>query len=176
MRALALSRVYQFLEPGPVGLLTTAHRGRNNVMTQSWRTMVEFTPPRVAGIVSPANYSFRALRATRECVIAIPSASMAEKVVAIGNCSGRDVDKFARFGLATKPAHIVQAPLLPQCFVNLECRVIDTRLVNKFALFVFEVVYAWSDPAHRRDKTLHHRGYGEFAIDGEIIKLKSAMP
>ena len=101
---------------------------------------------------------------------------MADKVVAIGNCSGRDVDKFARFDLQTATARIVQAPLLPECFVNLECKVIDTRLVNKFALFVLEVAYAWADPARLDSKTLRHRGYGEFVIDGKIVKLKSRKP
>ena len=107
MRTLPLSRVYQFLEPGPVALVTTSHQGRSDVMTQSWHMMVEFTPPRIAEIVSPANHSFEALRRSGECVIAIPPASMAETVVGIGNCSGRDVDKFARFKLATKPASAI---------------------------------------------------------------------
>ena len=55
-RALPLSRVYRVLEPGPVVLLTTARKGRPNVMTLSWHTMMEFTPPLV-GCVDPANRS-----------------------------------------------------------------------------------------------------------------------
>ena len=73
MRSLSLSRVYQLLEPGPVVLLTTAHRGRMNVMAMSWHMMVEFEPPRVACVVSEADFSFAALRATGECVIAVPA-------------------------------------------------------------------------------------------------------
>ena len=64
MRELPLSKVYQLLEPGPVVLLTTARQGRANVMTMSWHMMVEFEPPQVACVVSNANYSFAALRAT----------------------------------------------------------------------------------------------------------------
>ena len=40
-----LSKVYQLLEPGPVVLLTTAHKGASNVMTMSWHTMLDFEPP-----------------------------------------------------------------------------------------------------------------------------------
>ena len=94
MKDLPLSKVYQLLEPGPVVLLTTAHKGRANVMTMSWHMMVEFEPPLVACVVSSADYSFAALRATKECVIAIPALELAPKVVKVGNCSGRDVDKF----------------------------------------------------------------------------------
>jgi flavin reductase (DIM6/NTAB) family NADH-FMN oxidoreductase RutF len=175
MRSLPLSRVYQLLEPGPVVLLTTALRGRANVMTMSWHMMVEFEPPLVACVVSNANHSFRALRKTGECVIAVPTVRLAPKVVQVGNCSGRDVDKFAAFGLAAKKAERVAAPLLPQCFANLECRVIETRLVDKYNLFILEVVKAWIDPKRRNAKTIHHRGYGTFVVDGEVIKLKSRM-
>ena len=68
MKHLPLSKVYQLLEPGPVVLLTTAHRGRANVMTMSWHMMVEFEPPMVACVVSSADYSFAALRATKQRV------------------------------------------------------------------------------------------------------------
>jgi SNF2 family DNA or RNA helicase len=43
-------------------------------------------------------------------------------------------------------------------------------------LFVLEVVKAWTDPAQKQPKTIHHHGYGKFAVDGEMIKLKSRMP
>ncbi len=99
MEDLPLSKVYQLIEPGPVVLLTTAAQGRFNVMTMSWHMMVEFTPPLVACIVSSANHSFAALHSTRECVIAIPASKLAGKVVQVGNSSGRDIDKFAAFGL-----------------------------------------------------------------------------
>lgn len=175
MKELAFAKVYQLLEPGPVVLLTTTHRGRANVMTMSWHMMVEFEPPLIGCVVSSANHSFAALRAHRECVIAVPSVELASKVVEVGNCSGRTVDKFAAFGLTAAPAGRVAPPLVAECFANLECRVTDTRLVNKFNLFVLEVVKAWTDPARTDPKTIHHHGYGRFVVDGETIMLKSAM-
>jgi flavin reductase (DIM6/NTAB) family NADH-FMN oxidoreductase RutF len=176
MKDLPLAKVYQLLEPGPVVLMTTARRGRANVMTMSWHMMVEFEPPLVACVVSSADYSFAALRATRECVIAVPAIQLASTVVAIGNCSGREVDKFKKFGLTPAPAELVAPPLVAECFANLECKVVDTHLVNKFNLFVLEVLKAWTDPAQKHPKTIHHHGFGRFAVDGEMIKLKSRMP
>ncbi|MCO6412234.1 MAG: flavin reductase family protein [Thiogranum sp.] len=175
MRTFPLSRVYQLLEPGPVVLLTTAHKGRANAMTLSWHMMVEFEPPLVACVVSDANFSFAALRATGECVIAIPARKLAAIVVNIGNASGRDVDKFTEFGLTPAPAAQVTAPLITECFANLECRVRDTRLVPKYNLFILEVLKAWRDPAQKRPRTIHHQGYGTFVVDGPTIKLKSKM-
>ena len=175
MKDMPLAKAYQLLEPGPVVLLTTAAGGKANVMTMSWHMMVDFEPPLVACVVSTGDHSFAALRKSKECVIAIPSVEIADLVVKIGNCSGRDVDKFAAFGLAAKKAERVAAPLLPQCFANLECRVVETRLVDKYNLFILEVVKAWVDPKRRNAKTIHHRGYGTFVVDGEVIKLKSRM-
>ena len=176
MKDLPLSKVYQLLEPGPVVLLTTARKGRANVMTLSWHMMVEFEPPLVACVVSNRNHSFAALRATKECVIAVPALELAPKVVGVGNCSGRDVEKFARFGLTPAPAERVAPPLVAECFANLECKVADTRFLNKYSVFVLEVLKAWTDPAQKNPKTIHHRGCGRFTVDGETIRLKSKMP
>jgi len=176
MKEYPLADVYKLLEPGPVVLVTTSRDGCDNVMAMSWHMMVEFAPPLIACVVSDANYSFAALRATRESVIAIPAATLAQKVVDVGNCSGRTIDKFEKFGLAKAPARRVAAPLAPDCIANLECRVADTRLVNRYGLFVLEVVQAWIDPAQRDAKTFHHRGYGAFAVDGETIVLASDKP
>ena len=176
LKALPLSKVYQLLEPGPVVLLTTARKNRANVMTMSWHPMLDFEPPLVACVVSSANHSFASLRATGECVIAVPALNLAPKVAAIGNCSGRTVDKFEAFGLTPIKAKRVTPPLIAECFANLECRVADTGFVKKYNLCVLEVVKAWIDPARKNPKTLHHRGYGTFVVDGRTIKLKSRMP
>jgi flavin reductase (DIM6/NTAB) family NADH-FMN oxidoreductase RutF len=109
-RSYPLSRVYGLLAPGPVVLLTTAHKGRINGMSQSWHTMMEFEPPLVA-----------------------------------------------------------------ECYANLECRVADTRTVNRYGFFVLEVVKAWIDPAIRPPRTRHHRGRGAFMTAGATIKLPSKM-
>jgi len=174
-RALPLARVYGLLEPGPVLLLTTSQRGVANVMTLSWHTMLEFEPPLVGCVISNRNHSFKLLKASRECVINLPAVDLAEQVVGCGNTSGARVNKFKRFGLTPVAAACVGAPLIAECFAHLECRVVDTRLVNKYCFFVLEVVKAWLDPAVKAPHTLHHRGHGRFMVAGAEIKLKSKM-
>ena len=173
-RKLPLSKVYGLLEPGPVVLLTTSHRGHANVMTLSWHTMLEFELPRV-GVVLGAAHSVKAVRATRECVLNIPTVELADAVVGCGNTSGARVDKFAAFGLTPKPASLVAAPRIDECWANLECRLVDTRGVNRYGLFVLEVVAAWTDPRVADPRTLHHRGWGRFMVAGETIRLPSKM-
>ncbi len=176
MKELPLSKVYQLIEPGPVVLLVTRGERGPNVMAMSWHMMIEFTPPLIACVVSRGDFSFAALHRTRECVIAIPSVELAGAVVKIGNCSGLDTDKFATFGLTPLPAENVSAPLVAQCFANLECRVVDTRMMNRYNLFILETVKAWTDPEKIDPRTMHHRGYGVFSIDGETIRIRSRMP
>jgi flavin reductase (DIM6/NTAB) family NADH-FMN oxidoreductase RutF len=172
-RSLPLSRVYGLLEPGPVVLLTTAARGRANVMTLSWHVMLEFEPPTVGIVVSDRNYSYAALARSRECVINVPSVEIGAAVVRCGNLSGRRIDKFARLGLTPEPASCVAPPLIAECYASLECRVIDTRMVRRYSLFVVEVVKAWVERSRRRQRTLHHLGRGRFMIAGDLRRWPS---
>jgi len=174
-KRLPLGQVYRLLEPGPVVLLTTAHKGRANVMAMSWHTMLEFEPPLVGCVVSDRNFSYAALKSTKECVINIPTVKLAESVVKCGNTSGRSRDKFTAFGLTAVPASRVAAPLIAECYANLECQVIDTHFVNRYCFFVLEVCLAWIDRTVRAPRTIHHRGRGEFMVAGRTIRLPSSM-
>jgi flavin reductase (DIM6/NTAB) family NADH-FMN oxidoreductase RutF len=174
-KALPLSRVYGLLEPGPVVLLTTAGGGRRNVMTMSWHSMLEFEPPLIGCVVSDRNHSYGLLKSSRECVINIPTVDLAEKVVRCGNSTGAKTDKFRKFGLTTRLAERVGAPLIEECFASLECRVVDTSMVAKYCLFILQVVKAWVDPSRKNPRTIHHRGYGRFMVAGETIRLRSKM-
>jgi flavin reductase (DIM6/NTAB) family NADH-FMN oxidoreductase RutF len=174
-RSLPMSKVYGLLEPGPVVLLTTSHKAVANVMTMSWHTMMEFEPPLVGCIVSQNDFSFTALKVTRQCVLNIPTMELASKVVGCGNTSGRRVDKFEAFGLTPVPAAMVTPPLIAECYAHLECRVVDTRLMNRYDFFVLEVIKAWVDPARKDPRTLHHRGRGAFMVAGKTIRLPSKM-
>lgn len=172
-RSFPLSKVYGLLEPGPVVLISTAQKGRANVMTLSWHTMIDFEPPIVGIVMDERNFSFKALTATKQCVINIPTVELAAKVVGCGNTSGRRVNKFATFGLTPLPARQVAAPLIEECYANLECRVVDVRLAKRYNLFILEVLKAWIDSTRRRPRTLHHLGRGRFMVAGRSIALPS---
>jgi flavin reductase (DIM6/NTAB) family NADH-FMN oxidoreductase RutF len=172
---LPLAEVYGLLEPGPVLLLTTAHRRHRNVMTMSWHSMLEFEPPLVGCVVAQGCLSHELLRASGECVLNIPTEAVADKVVGCGNTHGAELDKFSRFALDCSPAQQVAAPLLDACYASLECRVVDTGMVPRYGFFVLEVVAAWADPKLKNPRTLHHRGYGRFMVAGKTIRLPSKM-
>jgi flavin reductase (DIM6/NTAB) family NADH-FMN oxidoreductase RutF len=148
-------------------------RSRADVMAMSWHTMMEFEPPLIGCVISGRNHTFGLLSATRECVINVPTVELARQVVACGNSSGRRLDKLEAFGLTPLPASLVEAPLIAECWANLECRIFDARLVTDFNFFVLEVVKAWVDRSRPHPRTLHHRGRGVFMVAGETIRLPS---
>ncbi len=135
-RAYPLSKVYSLLEPGPVVMVSTALKGRNNIMTMSWHTMIDFNPPLVGCVISDRNHTFGIVKKTRECVINIPTLEIAKKAVACGNVSGAKVDKFREFGLTPEKASIVKASLIKECYASLECELADARMAGKYNFFI----------------------------------------
>jgi flavin reductase (DIM6/NTAB) family NADH-FMN oxidoreductase RutF len=175
MKEMPASKAYRFLEPGPIVLVTTMHDGRPNVMTMGFHMMVQHAPPLIGCIIGPWDHSYQALRANGGCVIAIPTVDLARKVVDVGNCSGAEVDKFAKFSLTPIPAEQVKAPLVAECLANIECRVSDTTLVDKYCLFILEAIRIWVDSERAERRTLHHNGDGTFTVDGRTIDFRECM-
>lgn len=170
---LPVAEIRRYMEPGPIVLVTSHWKGQANVMTMGWHTVMEFTPSLLGCIIASGNHSYELIRKSRECVINIPTVNMLDQVVGIGNCSGADVDKFDKFELQTAEAEQVKAPLLTQCFANLECRLHDKTLIGKYSFFIFEVVKAHVGRTPRYPQTVHYTGDGVFTISGRQVSRRS---
>jgi flavin reductase (DIM6/NTAB) family NADH-FMN oxidoreductase RutF len=172
MRKLKLSKAFTLMESGPVVLVTTNDGRKDNIMTISWTMVLDFTPV-FAITTGEWNHSFAALRKKRECVIAIPTVDMLDKVVGIGMCSGTDTDKFCKFKLTPVRGKVVGAPLVKECLANIECKVID--IVKKHNIVVLEAVAAYLDTARKEKRTIHAVGDGTFIVDGRKIDRRRMM-
>jgi flavin reductase (DIM6/NTAB) family NADH-FMN oxidoreductase RutF len=172
MKRMPLSRAFTLIESGPVVLVTTNDGGKNNVMTISWTMVVDFAPL-FAMTTGPWNYSYAALRKSRECVIAVPTVDLIDRVVGVGTCSGADTDKFERFGLTPVKGRHVKAPLIEECLANIECRVID--IIRKHNIVVLEGVAAYFDSSRKEKRAIHARGDGGFVVDGRTLNRKRMM-
>jgi flavin reductase (DIM6/NTAB) family NADH-FMN oxidoreductase RutF len=166
-RNLPVGEIRRFLEPGPIVLVSSAYKGESNIMMMGWHMVMGFEPSLIGCYIWDQNHSFAMIRKSRQCVINIPTTDLATKVVEIGNTSGRDVDKFQRFDLTAGHGEKVQVPLIDECFANFECKVIDTRQVTKYSLFILEVVKAHVAIRPKYPETIHYRGDGVFMISGE---------
>jgi flavin reductase (DIM6/NTAB) family NADH-FMN oxidoreductase RutF len=172
MRKLKLSRAFTLIEPGPVVFVTTHDGSKNNVMTISWTMVLDFTPV-FAITTGDWNYSFAALRTTRECVIAIPTVDLLDRVVGIGTCSGADTDKFAKFKLTAVSGKVVKAPLIAECLANIECKVAD--IIRKHNIVVLAAVAAHIDSARKERRMVHAVGDGTFIADGRRLDRSKMM-
>ena len=172
MRQLKLSKAFTLMESGPVVLVTTHDGHKDNIMTISWTMVLDFTPV-FAITTGEWNHSFAALRKNKECVIAIPTVNILDKVVGIGTCSGTDTDKFAKFRLTPVQGKVVRSPLIKECLANMECKVID--IVKRHNIVVLEAVAAYIDTTRKEKRTVHAVGDGTFIVDGRKIDRRKMM-
>lgn len=172
-KSFPLAKVYQLIGPGPVVMVSTCLKGKPNIMTMAWHTMIDFEPPLMACVIDEHNYTFQILKKTKECVINIPTEQLAFEVIGVGNTTGAKIDKFKKFHLSQEAASKVKVPMISQCYANLECKVIDMNMVAKYNIFIVEVVKAWITTSKKRQRTIHHFGNGNFIVDGKIIKFPS---
>ena len=171
-RDLAVSSIRRFLEPGPIVLVSSAWKGEANIMTMGWHTVMEFTPSLVGCMISDSSHSFGLIKGSKQCVINIPTYDLIKQVVGIGNCSGADVDKFAKFKLTAVEADEVEAPLIKECYANFECKVVDASLLDKYSFFILEVVKARAAISPKVPRTIHYRGDGQFMVSGREVSLR----
>jgi len=172
MEPMPINKAFTLMEAGPVVLITTNDGKKSNIMTISWTMVMDFTP--VFALTTGAwNFSYAALKKTKECVIAIPTVDMLDKVVGVGTCSGADTDKFDKFRLTPVKGQHVNAPLIRECLANIECRVTD--IVSKHDIVVLEGIAAYYDEARKEKRTLHAVGDGTFIVDGRRLDRKEMM-
>jgi len=129
--------------PTPAGLVTSVDKeGKPNIITLGEIFNLSIKEPVWVGIaIREATYSHGLIKEQGEFVVNLPTASMLEKVLGCGSCSGRDgIDKFEKFGLTPLPAKYVKPPLIAECPVNLECKVVAFYNVGDHDLFVGEVL------------------------------------
>jgi flavin reductase (DIM6/NTAB) family NADH-FMN oxidoreductase RutF len=142
--------------PTPVGLITSvAADGKPNIITLGEVFNLSLHRPTIVGIaIRKATYSHGLITEAKEYVVNMPTTEILAQVDSCGSVSGRKVDKFAAFGLTPLPATVVKPPLIAECPVNIECRVIGIEEIGDHDLFKGEVV-----AAHVEDTLLDKAGH-----------------
>lgn len=162
-----LINVRQHLETGPIVLVTSAWNGESNIMTMGWHMMMQFDPALLGCYIWSGNHSYELIRNSQQCVINVPTLELADQVVAVGNNTGSAVDKFGQFGLTPTAATQVEAPLIAECYASFECQLYDSKLIDEYGLFIWQVVKAHVDRSVEQPRTLHYRGGGQFMVAGK---------
>ncbi len=126
--------------PCPVVLLSVAGEDRPNIITLSWVANVCSKPPTIVVGIRPERHSYNLVKEAGEFVLNIPSAEHLEGTEFAGTKSGRDHDKFAEGGFTPEPATEVNAPMIKECPINIECKTNQIIPLGAHDLFIAEVV------------------------------------
>jgi flavin reductase (DIM6/NTAB) family NADH-FMN oxidoreductase RutF len=143
MAKVLMKRVFRPVYPSPAALITSvAADGTPNIITLGECFNISIGKPVVVGLaIAPERYSYELIQKAGEFGVNLPTADMVEVVDRVGSVSGRTVgDKFAYVGLTPFPAKKIKAPLIAECPVNLECKLIDIIKAGDHDLFRGEVV------------------------------------
>lgn len=132
----------------PLTLVTV--RGNNGVVNVSTNASITPLPgetPRLAIGILHVNYTNTLLRESGEFVVNVLTEDMRSAAILCGNTSGEDVDKLAMTGLTTLPAEYVQAPLIVECPLNIECRVETVHHLADLDVWIAEILAMHADEA-----------------------------
>jgi len=139
--------------PCPVVLLSVAGEDRPNIITLSWAANVCSKPPMIVVGIRPERHSYNLVKDAGEFVLNIPSSDQIEGTEFAGTKSGRDYDKFTEGGFTSEPAAKVNAPMVKECPINIECKTTQIIPLGSHDLFVAEVV-----AVHVNESTLNEKG------------------
>jgi len=130
------------LSPVPVVLVSCGGtKGwKPNLITIAWIGSVCSDPPMLSISVRPERYSHAIIKATGEFVVNVPSTDQARAADWCGVVSGRTADKFSATGLTSAPALKLGCPIVPECPLNIECRIRRSLELGSHTLFLAEVV------------------------------------
>lgn len=152
MQPVPLAKAYRLLNHGPTVLVSAAHGGQRNVMAAAWNMALDFEPCKVSVVIDKSTWTRELIEASGRFAINVPARGIASEVLAIGNTSGRDLDrtkyadKFAAFGLDTFAGTEPALPLVIGCVAWLECTLIpEPHNQHRYDLFIGEVTAAWAD-------------------------------
>ena len=111
-----------------------------NIITVAWAGTICSDPAMLSISVRQERYSHEIICRTQEFVVNVPTASQAKITDWCGMKSGRDVDKFAETRLTPLPATQVKCPIIADCPLNIECKVVKTIPLGTHDMFLAKIV------------------------------------
>lgn len=143
-----LDETLGMMRKGGLLLVSADADGKPNAMTIGWGTIgIIWGKPIFIVLVRPSRYTYELMEQTDSFTVNVPSPDMADIVAFCGSASGRDHDKFAEKGLTAVPGKKVKAPIMDECVIHYECKVVHKNdvLKDKFAAEIISSCYSGGD-------------------------------
>jgi len=127
--------------PQPTTLVSTVgNGGAFDVMTASWVSIVSKTPPTLAVSLNRGRLTYEQIQDTGCFVVNMVPTKLAVEADYCGLRSGLDRDKLAVSGLTPVKASRVAAPLIAECPLNVECRLLRQVELGEYVLVLGEIL------------------------------------
>lgn len=162
-------RAHRPVYPTPAAMITSiSEDGKPNIITLGEVFNISLGNPPITGIaIRKATYSHGLITQCGEFGINLPNSDLIEQTDFCGCRSGRDTDKFAETGLTPMPSRRIKPPLIGECPVNIECRVIGIQEIGDHDLILGEVL-----EVHADDSVLDESGNLDYAkLDAFCLML-----
>ncbi|MCL1994800.1 MAG: flavin reductase family protein [Defluviitaleaceae bacterium] len=159
MKKKRVTKPFRPVYPSPAGLVVSVdEQGNPNVMTAGEVFNISLKEPCIIGIaLRKATYTHSLIETSRNFSVNFPTVAILKKMDLVGTITGRDgFDKFAEYGLTAIPGDVVKSPIIEECPVNLECKLLNVSEVGDHDLFLGEVVamHVDSDKLDKDEKVM----------------------
>ena len=143
MHKTRLTNIFRPVYPSPAGLIVSIDENKNpNVMTAGEVFNIGLRNPTIIGIaIRKATYTYELILKSKQFTVNLPTVAILEKVDLVGTVTGRGgFNKFTAYGLTLIPSDEIDAPIIVECPVNLECKMLNVSEVGDHDLILGEVV------------------------------------
>ena len=166
-----VKETYHVMQRQGLLLVSQGHPDKPNAMAIGWGSIgVIWGIPIFTVLVRPSRYTYGCIEKVPEFTVNVPTPDLKEAVKFCGSRSGRDVDKFSRMGFTVVPSEAVSPPLIGECAIHYECRVVHRNDVqpDELARQIVTGLYAQGD--------FHRVYFGEilraYADREKVAKIK----
>lgn len=128
------------LAPVPPALVSCGTVENPNVLTIAWTGIINTKPPMTYISVRPSRYSYNIIKESGEFVINLTTSAMCKTADFCGVKSGAKVNKFEKCHLTPSKATKINAPLIEECPVSIECKVTEIKPLGTHDMFIAEIV------------------------------------
>jgi Conserved protein/domain typically associated with flavoprotein oxygenases, DIM6/NTAB family len=119
--------------------------GEDNALVVGYCGNCSYAPPMVMIGIVPTRYSYDMIKKSGCFVVNIVDKSYKETFDFLGKYSKRDCNKLADMKVNLEDGKVVNAPILSDCPVNIECTVVDSIMTGSHEMFIGKVEYVHAD-------------------------------
>ena len=156
LQGMDITKLSWLLSNGQVVMLTccNALKSVNGIITVSWMTPTSHEPLLLMASVGSGGKEtgdrayrvcYSLINETKEFGLNVPGIELIEAIAKVGTTHSDEIDKFNEAGLTPMKSRKIGAPLISECFLNIECRVLEQFVTGDHTVFVAEPLVVYVD-------------------------------